>query len=107
MFRVDPNKNKVSYNFITGEDSAPRQKLLAPPRGMVSEGVGEMFEVLRDANTKSGQTEAERQAKRREEEARKREAGYVRAKGEEGKNLEKVANKVEEGQAGGFKGKVR
>lgn len=40
----------MSYNFMTGEDYGQQKKpTLPPPKGMVSEGVGNMFQALREA----------------------------------------------------------
>jgi len=54
-YRVDPNKNKLTYNFLTGEDHGQKKKGIQAPVGMKSEGVGDMFEVLREANSRNEQ----------------------------------------------------
>ncbi len=66
-FRADPNKNKVTYNFITGEDYGFKKKTITAPKGMSSDGVGDMFQVLREASSKNEQAQLLKQQQKEEE----------------------------------------
>ena len=80
VFRTDPNKNKVTYNFITGEDYGFKKKMIAAPKGMSSEGVGDMFQVLREATHKNEQAQLLKQQK--EEDSHNRERDKSNSRGQ-------------------------
>ena len=55
---MDQNKNKMTFNFITGEDFEKKKGAMPPGKSNLSSGVDDMFKALREAKDTEGADKA-------------------------------------------------